>query len=89
MDESKRSADPLGGPQPIEAGSFEDVASRVTRALGRVVVVGGAVFTFLGLVAAMCTPTMGSTRSARLKWRERQRQVDAAVQAAEGPREAR
>ena len=89
MSPVKPESDPLGGPDPMDEESVRRAAGAVARALGRLIVITGAVTTFLGIVAASCVPTMGSTRSARLQWRERQRQVEAAAHPAEGPREGR
>jgi hypothetical protein len=44
---------------------------------------------FLAVIGMDCGLVRGGTRSARLKWKERQRQVDAAVKADEGRPERR
>jgi hypothetical protein len=44
---------------------------------------------FLAVIGMDCGLVRGGTRSSRLKWTERQRQVDAAAQAEEGRRKPR
>ena len=44
--------------------------------VGTAVLAGGAIFT---LMVASTTSTRGSTRSAKLRWQERQAEIDAAI----------
>lgn len=61
-------------PQPVQDG-----AATLGRAFTVVtaVALGGAIFGLLGLV---CTPCMGATRSARLRWQERDKEIESAWQ---------
>jgi hypothetical protein len=92
MVQAKHGPDPSGRPEPVDEHLAREMV-RTARILGQLVVFGGAAVTVLGLVAAACVPTMGSTRSVRLKWRERQHEaksaVESAVRAAPTPPDAR
>ncbi|HEV3140875.1 MAG TPA: hypothetical protein VGY57_10180 [Vicinamibacterales bacterium] len=72
MFDRSRLPDPNGRPKPLDAGFvFFDVIAFLAAIL----------FTAFALLG-FTTRTMGATRSTRLKWQERQRQVDEAVKAA-------
>jgi hypothetical protein len=64
--------DPNGRPRAVDAGfGLVDLIAGVAAA-------GVSLFMLVGFL----TPTMGATRSTRLKWQERQNQVDEAVKTA-------
>ncbi len=88
MDE-KHVGDPLASPRAIDQAAFHAARGAVAPVLAGLMSVTGAVVTFLAVIGMSCGLVRGGTRSARLKWTERQRQVDAAVQAEEGRRERR
>ncbi|MCE9553365.1 MAG: hypothetical protein K8T91_08305 [Planctomycetes bacterium] len=74
--------DPTGPPEPVTSSGW---ASRVTKGL---VAFGAAGTTLFFLLGNAVTPCMGATRSSRLKWEERERQIDAAVDALREPASA-
>jgi hypothetical protein len=88
MDE-KHVGDPLASPRAMDQAAFDDARGAVEPVLGCLISVAGAVVTFLAVIGMTCGVVRGGTRSARLKWTERQRQVDAVVQAEEGRSERR
>ena len=55
---------------------FKPLWPMVTGLIGTAVVAGGS---FFGLVRARPTATLGGTRTCRLKWEERQREIQQAV----------
>ena len=68
--------DPSGPPVPVtDSGKIASAFKQ-----GVTVVAAGGILLFL--LAAIATPTLGGRRSARLKWREQQRQADEAVKLA-------
>jgi len=85
MDE-KHVGDPLGSPRPMDPAAFHSARGAVEPVLGCLMSGVGALVMFLAVIGMDCGLVRGGTRSARLKWRERQRQVDATVQAEEGRR---
>ncbi len=88
MDE-KHVGDPLGSPRPMDAAAFQNARGAVEPVLGCLMSGVGALVMFLAVIGMDCGLVRGGTRSARLRWKERQRQVDAAVQAKEGHPERR
>jgi hypothetical protein len=88
MDE-KHVGDPLASPRPMDQAAFHDARGAVEPVLGCLISAAGAVVMFLAVIGMDCGLVRGGTRSARLKWTERQRQVDAAVQAEKGRPERR
>ncbi len=70
--------DPSGGPRPVDAGSSLVDFMATLFAAGLVLFIG----------AALLTPTMGATRSTRLKWEERKRQMQEAADRAAKPESA-
>jgi hypothetical protein len=77
----------------MDQAVYDDARGAVDPVLGGLMSVAGAVVMFLAVIGMDCGLVRGGTRSSRLKWAERQRQVDAALQAQaqaqEGRRNAR
>jgi hypothetical protein len=88
MDE-KHVRDPLASPRAMDEAAFHDARGAVEPVLGCLMSGLGAVVMFLAVIGMECGLVRGGTRSSRLKWAERQRQVDAAVPAEEGRDERR
>ena len=88
MDE-KHVGEPLARPQAMDQAAFHDARGAVEPVLGCLMSGVGALVMFLAVIGMDCGLVRGGTRSARLKWKERQRQVDAAVRAEEGRPERR
>ena len=65
--------DPNGSPQPVKGPSWVRGAVTTVGCL----TVGGVLFSTCGLTTDR---TMGATRSSKLKWEERDRQIEAAFQ---------
>jgi hypothetical protein len=74
--EPTQSAPPVGPPQPPK----DSVVWPFLRATGISLAVGGVCF---WLVQANLGQTRGATRSCKLKWEQRQSQVDEAIRADE------
>jgi hypothetical protein len=66
--------DAYWAPQPVKNGNAWGLAALATAS---VVVLGGAAFVMLGISNRPC---MGQTRSARLKWEVRDREIRQAVE---------
>lgn len=68
--------DPEGPLQPVDGiGPWIELLTK----LGTTATVGGI---FLVLIGANMGHTMGATRTARLRWRERQKEIEASIAAA-------
>jgi hypothetical protein len=65
--------DPNGPPRPAQGPNWVGGVITTVGCLA----VGGVLFSMCGLTPAR---TMGSTRSSKLKWEERDRQIDEAIQ---------
>jgi hypothetical protein len=61
--------------QPVAPASF-DFADKLRSGFLVLVAAGGGAFALLNL---MLTPCVGATRSSKLQWEERQRQIDQAL----------
>ena len=59
------------GPEPVESGWLDTIGNLVP-----LVVAGGALFVLSG---AFMPRTSGATRSAKLRWQERQREIERVV----------
>jgi hypothetical protein len=68
--------DSIGGPEPVDPGAVE---SAITQVIVAVAVTAGGLIAFAALT--MPTRTAGATRSSRLRWEERQQQIETAVKA--------
>jgi hypothetical protein len=78
---------PGGPPQPLEGRTeLAGKAAGTAASVGEAVLTAGAVLGALGLVAAISVPSLGSTRSQRLQWKERQREVKEAIANQDEPR---
>jgi len=73
----------------MDPATFHGARGAVEPVLGCLMSGVGALVMFLAVIGMDCGLVRGGTRSARLKWKERQRQVDAAVKADEGRCERR
>lgn len=88
--DDKHVGDPLARPRPMDQAAFQDARGVVEPVLGCLMSGVGALVMFLAVMGMDCGIVRGGTRSARLRWKERQRQVDAAaVQAEKGRHERR
>jgi hypothetical protein len=68
--------DSIGGPEPVDPGAVESVITRVVVALA---VTAGGIVAFAALTAPV--QCRGATRSSRLRWEERQQQIEEAIKA--------
>ena len=67
-------------PKPPKPARFKPDWAGAAQGAGLVVVVAGVVGV---LIPAMTRPTLGATRSSRLKWQQRQQQLQQDIAAAE------
>jgi hypothetical protein len=73
MDENDNQ--PIGDPQPIEPGQDRKL---LKRAAGTVMLVAGSFVAFAALLAP--TRISGASRSARLLWQQRQKEIQATIE---------